>query len=161
MIECPQVAELIVGGFLVKSRVYAPIDPDLKGVRTQQGDYVVGQLERRMNTEALVGDLVEHWLKYGERRRTVCFAVGVEHSVHIRDELVRAGVRAEHLDAPSVDERERASCSRRTASQCCDASTWCIRRTALADSRGYSQPRPASLAFFQQEPLRSMCQSQS
>jgi DNA repair protein RadD len=98
MIECPQVADLIVGGFLVKSRVYAPVDPDLRGVRTQQGDYVVGQLERRMNTDSLVGDIVEHWLKYGERRRTVVFAVGVEHSFHIKNELVQAGVRAEHLD---------------------------------------------------------------
>src|SRR5262249_44601367 len=107
MIECPQVAELIVGDFLVRSRVYAPVDPDLRGVRTQQGDYVVGQLERRMNTDALVGDIVEHWLKYGERRRTVCFAVGVEHSVHIRNEFVQAGVRAEHLDGTtSVPERE-------------------------------------------------------
>jgi DNA repair protein RadD len=107
MIECPQVAELIVGGYLVKSRVYAPVDPDLRGVRTQQGDYVVGQLERRMNTDPLVGDIVEHWLKYSERRRTVCFAVGVEHSVHIRNEFLQAGVRAEHLDgATSIGERE-------------------------------------------------------
>ena len=55
MIECPQVADLIVGGFLVRSRIYAPVDPDLRGVRTQQGDYVVGQLERRMNADDLVG----------------------------------------------------------------------------------------------------------
>jgi DNA repair protein RadD len=107
MIECPQVADLILGGYLVKSRVYAPVDPDLRGVRTQQGDYVVGQLERRMNTDPLVGDIVEHWLKYSERRRTVCFAVGVEHSVHIRNEFLQAGVRAEHLDgATSIGERE-------------------------------------------------------
>jgi superfamily II DNA or RNA helicase len=107
MIECPQVADLIVGGFLVKSRVYAPVDPDLRGVRVEQGDYVVGQLERRMNTDALVGDIVEHWLKYGDRRRTVCFAVGVEHSVHIRNEFAQAAVRAEHLDGnTSIAERE-------------------------------------------------------
>jgi superfamily II DNA or RNA helicase len=107
VIECPQVADLIVGGFLVKSRVYAPVDPDLRGVRTQQGDYVVGQLDRRMNTDALVGDIVEHWLKYGEHRRTVCFAVGVEHSVHIRNEFLQAGVRAEHLDGTTpIAERE-------------------------------------------------------
>ncbi len=36
MVEAPQIAELIVGGFLVKSRVYAPIDPDLKGGRHPQ-----------------------------------------------------------------------------------------------------------------------------
>jgi DNA repair protein RadD len=107
MIETPQVAELIGGGYLVKSRVYAPVDPDLRGVRTQQGDYVVRQLERRMNTDALVGDIVEHWLKYGERRRTVAFAVGVEHSVHIRNEFMCAGLHAEHLDGTTpITERE-------------------------------------------------------
>jgi superfamily II DNA or RNA helicase len=44
MVECPQVAELIDLGFLVRSRVYAPVDPDLKGVRTNAGDYVIQQL---------------------------------------------------------------------------------------------------------------------
>jgi DNA repair protein RadD len=107
MIECPQIAELIVGGYLVKSRVYAPIDPNLKGVRTQQGDYVINQLSARMNTDALVGDIVTHWHKYSERRRTVAFAVDVAHSVHIRDEFVKAGVRAEHLDGTTPkDERD-------------------------------------------------------
>src|SRR5262249_24909659 len=32
MIACPQIAALISGGYLVKTRVYAPVDPDLKGV---------------------------------------------------------------------------------------------------------------------------------
>jgi DNA repair protein RadD len=99
MIECPQIADLLVGGFLVKSRVYAPVGRDVaRGVRIEKGDYVVGQLERRMNTDALVGDIVEHYLKYGERRRTVVFAVGVEHSVHIKNEFEQFGIRAEHLD---------------------------------------------------------------
>jgi DNA repair protein RadD len=99
MIECPQIADLIVGGFLVRSRVYAPVGRDVaRGVRIEKGDYVVGQLERRMNTDALVGDIVEHYLKYGERRRTVVFAVGVEHSVHIKNEFEQFGIRAEHLD---------------------------------------------------------------
>jgi superfamily II DNA or RNA helicase len=107
MVECPQVAELIDLGFLVRSRVYAPVDPDLKGVRTQSGDYVINQLSARMNTDQLVGDIVTHWLRYGERRRTVAFAVDVAHSVHMRDEFVRAGVRAEHLDGTTpVLERE-------------------------------------------------------
>jgi DNA repair protein RadD len=107
IIEAPQVADLIVGGYLVKSRIYAPVDPDLKGVRTQQGDYAVGQLERRMNTGELVGDIVEHWLRYGERRRTVAFAVGVQHSVHIKNEFINAGVRAEHLDGSTpIADRE-------------------------------------------------------
>jgi len=108
MIECPQVADLIVGGFLVKSRVYAPVSSDIAaGVRIEKGDYVISQLEGRMNTDALVGDIVGHWLKYGERRRTICFAVGVGHSVHIKNEFEQFGVRAEHLDGEtSIAERE-------------------------------------------------------
>src|SRR5262249_58966189 len=45
--------------------------------------------------------------KSSERRGPVCFAVGVEHWVHIRNEFLQAGVRAEHLDgATSIGERE-------------------------------------------------------
>jgi DNA repair protein RadD len=106
MIECPQVPDLIEQGYLVKSRVYAPVDPDLRGVKTQAGDYVESQLAERMDKDQLVGDIVTHWFKYGEGRKTVAFACSVGHSVHIRDEFFKAGVRAEHLDgSTAIDER--------------------------------------------------------
>jgi len=108
IIEAPQVPELIKLGKLVPAKIFAPPAPDLRGVATAAtGDYVIRQLEERMNTDALVGDVVEHWLRHAERRRTVGFAVDVAHSVHITRELVKAGVRAEHLDgATKRDERE-------------------------------------------------------
>ena len=107
MIECPQVGELITQGYLVKTRVYAPVDPDLRGVKTQAGDYVESQLADRMDVAKLVGDIVTHWHKFGERRKTVAFAVNVAHSLHIRDEFVRSGVRCEHLDGETEkDERD-------------------------------------------------------
>jgi DNA repair protein RadD len=106
MIECPQVPNLIEQGYLVKSRVYAPVDPDLRGVRIHAGDYVESQLAERMDRDELVGDIVTHWFKYGECRKTVAFACSVGHSIRIRDEFVKAGVRAEHLDgSTSIDER--------------------------------------------------------
>jgi superfamily II DNA or RNA helicase len=109
LIEGPQVPDLIERGYLVKTRVYAPVDgqPNLKGVGTKLGDYKVNQLADRMNTDKLVGNIVVHWLKFGERRKTVIFAVDVAHSLHIRDEFVKAGVRAEHIDGSTPkDERE-------------------------------------------------------
>jgi DNA repair protein RadD len=107
MIECPQVAELIVGGYLVKARVYAPINPDLKGVRTVKGDYHEAQLADRMDRDRLVGDIVTHWHKYGERRRTIAFACSVAHSIHIAAEFMKSGVRSEHLDGSTPkDERD-------------------------------------------------------
>ena len=112
IIECPQVAELIKGGYLVKTRVYAPVNPDLKGVRVQAGDYVESQLADRMDRPKLIGDIVTHWHKYGEQRRTVCFATGVGHSIHIRDEFIKSGVRAEHIDGSTPKAERDASLAR-------------------------------------------------
>lgn len=115
IVEAPQVAELIEGGYLVKSRVYAPSNPNLKGVRIQAGDYVESQLADRMDQPQLIGDIVSHWLKYGERRKSVAFAVNVQHSLHLRDEFVKSGVRAEHLDG-STPKPERDAILARLAS---------------------------------------------
>jgi len=69
MIQTPQVADLIKQGYLVGTRVYAPCDPDLRGVRTQAGDYVESQLAERMDRDNLVGDIVTHWQNTGSPAR--------------------------------------------------------------------------------------------
>jgi superfamily II DNA or RNA helicase len=61
IIEGPQIPELIADKWLVPTIYYAPVDPDLRGVHTRQGDYVVSQLADRMNRDDLVGDIVSNW----------------------------------------------------------------------------------------------------
>jgi DNA repair protein RadD len=91
----------------VPTRVYAAVDPDLHGVRVRHGDYVEAELAERMDRPKLVGDIVTNWLKYGKRRKTVAFAASVRHSIHIRDEFIASGVRAEHIDGSTpMDERD-------------------------------------------------------
>jgi DNA repair protein RadD len=108
LVEGPSVAELVAERHLVPVRVYAPSRPDLTGVRVERGDYVEAELARRVNTDRLVGDIIEHWLRLAERRRTVVFATGVAHSVHIRDRFRAAGVVAEHIDgATPTEDRDR------------------------------------------------------
>ena len=107
LIECPQVGELIAQKYLVPTRVYAPIDPDLTGVRTVAGDYVESQLADRMDRANWSATSSPIGTEFAERRKTVAFAVNVAHSMHLRDELVRSGVRAEHLDGETEkDERD-------------------------------------------------------
>jgi superfamily II DNA or RNA helicase len=125
IIETPQVAELIQQRYLVATRVYAPVDPDLTGVRTERGDYVEWQLAERMDQARLVGDIVEHWHKFGERRKTVAFAVNVQHSIHIHDEFIRSGVRAEHIDG-ATPKPERDATLARLASGEIDIVTNCM-----------------------------------
>jgi DNA repair protein RadD len=125
IVECPQVAELIEQKYLVKTRVYAPTEPDLRGVETRIGDYVETQLAERMNRAGLIGDIVTHWHKHGERRKTVCFAVNVAHSLHIRDEFIKSGVRAEHVDG-TMPKPERDAALARLASGKTELITNCM-----------------------------------
>ena len=106
IVEAPQIAELIVEGHLVRSRVYAPSGPTLRASISPRR-LRRGRTGRRMDTPKLVGDLVSHWIKFGERRRTIVFAVNVAHSLHICGEFRSCNIRAEHLDgATPLDERE-------------------------------------------------------
>jgi DNA repair protein RadD len=116
IIEGPQTAELIDQERLVGARIFAPAPPDLRGVETAKtGDYVIAQLSQRMNTDVLVGDTVEHWLRHAQRRRSVVFAVDVAHSVDLTREFVRAGVKAEHLDG-NTEQADRDAILARLAS---------------------------------------------
>jgi DNA repair protein RadD len=107
IVECPSVPELIAGGYLVPTRVYAPTQPELKGIKVERGDYVEKQLAECMDRAQLVGDIVTNWHRLAERRKTVVFATGVAHSVHLRDEFRRSGVWAEHIDGSTpIEERD-------------------------------------------------------
>ena len=117
IIEAPQVPDLIEQGYLVPTLCYAPVDPDLRGVKTQAGDYAVEQLERRMNTDQLVGDIVSHWYRLGQNRPTVVFAVGVAHSIHLRDEFLKSGVKAEHIDGDTPKDERNAILQRLAAGE--------------------------------------------
>ena len=98
MIDIVQVQDLIDKNYLVPTKVYAAPPPNLRGVGTAQGDYVGSQLAARMDTDRLVGNILVEWLKRGAGRKTIVFASSVGHSVHIRDEFLKFGIKAGHID---------------------------------------------------------------
>jgi superfamily II DNA or RNA helicase len=107
IVEAPQVPDLVAQGFLVPTRVYAPAQPDLRGIEVRNGDWAENQLAERMDRDQLVGDIVTHWHRLAESRKTVVFATGVQHSIHIRDEFLKAGVRCAHIDGSTLkDDRD-------------------------------------------------------
>jgi superfamily II DNA or RNA helicase len=108
----PQIPELINAGHLVPTKYFAPAIPNLRGVETRQGDYVINQLADRMNRADLVGDIVTQWHRLAERRRTIVFAVDIGHSTSIREEFLKAGVRAEHLDGSTPKDERNAILAR-------------------------------------------------
>jgi DNA repair protein RadD len=90
--------QLIDAGYLSRFRVFAPVHPDLKGVRTVGGDYHEGDLGAAMDKQPLVADIVETWFKHGAGRPTLCFAVNRAHAQHIADRFADHGVRAGYID---------------------------------------------------------------
>lgn len=118
IIEVASVSELIAQGYLVPPRVFAPSTPSVVGVRIVGGDFSKKELSRAVDRPSLVADVVETWLHLagpssaGGLRTTVVFAVSVEHSKHLVDRFVTAGVRAEHLDADTPEDERRAILAR-------------------------------------------------
>jgi DNA repair protein RadD len=125
LIEGPQIPELIAAKHLVPTIYYAPAEPDLHGVETRQGDYVVNQLADRMNRNDLVGDIVSSWHKLGQRRKTLVFCVDVAHSIHVKDEFVKSGAHTEHVDG-STAKTERDAILARLASGETEVVTNCM-----------------------------------
>lgn len=104
----PSLTDLTAQGYLVPARTYARKKPNLTGVHTTAGDYQQDELQEAMNKPEIVGDVVKEWQKHATGRITAVFAVGVKHSIALRDAFRGAGVIAEHLDGETpTAERER------------------------------------------------------
>lgn len=95
------VKDLTEQGYLSPLRYFAPSAPDLEGVKidSKTHDFQNTQLEERMNTGKLTGDILTHWLQIGGGRPTLLFAVNVRHSKMLTAMFNDNGVPAEHVDA--------------------------------------------------------------
>jgi len=98
MIEVETVQGLTDTGFLVPSRVFVGSKVDLAGVKTIGGDWSLDDLEERMNTPKITGDIVKEWTRLAWGRPTICFATRIEHSKMLVAAFQAVGVKAEHLD---------------------------------------------------------------
>jgi len=96
--------KMIEAGYLSPFRAFAPSSPDLTGVGTERGDYVVKQLSAVMDQPKLVADVVTTWLERGEDRPTLCFAVDRSHAKHLQQKFQAAGVPTGYVDAYSKPE---------------------------------------------------------
>jgi len=92
------IPELIEQGYLVDVDIYAPCDPDLKGVKIVAGDYHEEQLSKAMDKPTLIGDIIKTWNKLTPGKQTIVFAVDIAHSTHIVDQFNKSGTSAVHID---------------------------------------------------------------
>ncbi|MEI6207118.1 MAG: DEAD/DEAH box helicase family protein [Desulfuromonadales bacterium] len=99
MLQVASISELIELGYLTPIKAFAPVRPDLTGVKLVAGDYNERQLETAVNTSKVVGDVVGHYLQYGDGRKSFCFAVTVAHAVALCTQFLAKGITAAVVSA--------------------------------------------------------------
>jgi len=100
-----QVKELVNRGYLVAPDFYAPYNPDLTGVHIRAGDFVEEEVSAIMDKNHLIGNIVNHWQTFANRKTTVVFACSVQHSKNIAKRFEEAGVSVAHIDHTTTKER--------------------------------------------------------
>jgi len=96
--------KLIEQGYLSRFKLFGCKAIDTRGVRKTAGDYNLQQLSEV--AMEVTGEIVPTWRKYADGKRTVVFAVGINHSKQIVQAFVSEGICAEHLDGETPpDER--------------------------------------------------------
>jgi len=96
LIECSTVTRLIRENYLVPYRVYAPEKPvDLSRARVDKRtkDYSTRSLTNAYNSPKIVGDVIEHYRRYGEQRPTFCYCSSIAHAQATVEALQKADIK--------------------------------------------------------------------
>lgn len=98
LVCAPMPSDLIDTGYLVKPSYFSVNQADLEKVGTGAGDFDEGQLALACDRPELVQQIVQDWQRLAQGRRTIVFAVNVQHSKHLSEAFQAAGVKAAHVD---------------------------------------------------------------
>lgn len=93
----PGMRDLIEMGFLVDYKIYCPpsdLHLDQVKVSATTGDYAEKELKEEIGKSHIVGDIVQHWLKFTPGKRGVTFTVGVDMAEEVADAYRAKGVPA-------------------------------------------------------------------
>ncbi|MDJ0719476.1 MAG: DEAD/DEAH box helicase [Prochloraceae cyanobacterium] len=98
LVCAPMPHQLIDSGYLVKPSYYGTEPINLKGVKKQNGDYDRGSLAIVCARPEIIQTVVDEWQLRANSRRTIVFAVNVQHSQNLRSAFLSVGINAAHVD---------------------------------------------------------------
>jgi superfamily II DNA or RNA helicase len=117
IVQASQRSELIRGGYITKTKVYAPYRPDMaltpeekkrreKATGTD-GDYRPEYSSRRMDRPELVGDIVTQYKRLGQDRPFIFFGCTVDHAAHVATRFRLSGIPCAFMDAQTPEDKRQ------------------------------------------------------
>ncbi|MDR1181108.1 MAG: DEAD/DEAH box helicase [Bacteroidales bacterium] len=94
-------------GYLARIKHLVGCIPDLSRVKQRMRDYDIEMLRNVMLDNSIMANLIDSYNKFAKGKKTIVFAVDVEHSKEIVQRYLNAGVAAAHIDA-TTPKNERA-----------------------------------------------------
>ena len=92
------IRQAIKEKYLIDIRGYrVRTNTTLDGVSRLSGDFVKGDLSKRVNTPLRNQQVVEAWKKVGVNRRTLVFTVDIQHAQDLAEEFRGIGIKAEAI----------------------------------------------------------------
>ena len=94
-----QTKDLIDLGWLTPFKVFTPMRIDMSAVRVSQtkGDFIEKELEQVINTFDINKSIVDNYLKLGEQRKFIAFAVNQNHCKELKQAFSAAGIVTEAI----------------------------------------------------------------
>lgn len=100
------VRRLIQAGYLASCEYWGGATPNLEGIKIKRGDYETKKLSKACVT--LVGDVVDNYLRLGENRHAIYFAVDIAHCEMLAERFNRCGISAAALHVRKTPEQREA-----------------------------------------------------
>lgn len=112
MVLGPTPRELINMGYLTEYRIFAPpasIARSALKISETTGDFTDASTREASHKSAIVGDMVEQYLKIAKGKRAIAFVVDVETAKEVAARFMAAGIAAEAVSGKTDDTtRQRA-----------------------------------------------------
>lgn len=108
LISIGSLSSFIEHGYLVKIKHLVCSIPDVSKVKQRMKEYDIKMLKNVMLNNTLMANLVESYNKHAKGKKTIVFAVDIEHSQNIVERYLEAGIPAAHVDA-NTPKKERQS----------------------------------------------------
>lgn len=107
IIDDYQTSHLIKLGWLVPFKIYSPIKLNLSAVPLSGVDYKQDELLEVVNKDDITNSIVENYIKYGEMRKFICFAINKAHAFELEKAFTKTNHKVRVITADTKDD-ERA-----------------------------------------------------